>query len=92
MPIIDPETWRVLEPLLDRAFELEPAERCEWLDFLSSQSPELGAALRAILSEDTLADRKGFLSDVPRKAWAVESWKVSSYPCEGGGGGSSSMV
>jgi hypothetical protein len=31
---IDPERWRVLEPLLDRALELTVEERASWLEEL----------------------------------------------------------
>ena len=31
MPVVDPERWLVLEPLLDRALELSDDERDAWL-------------------------------------------------------------
>jgi hypothetical protein len=62
MTIIARESWQTLEPLLDRALDLEPAERATWLDELSARSPVLAAELNAFLSAEALADRSGFLS------------------------------
>ena len=52
MPVIDRERWNVLEPLLDEALDLTPAERATWLDALSRSAPDVAAELSALLSGD----------------------------------------
>ena len=61
MPNFDHDRWQALEPLLDRALELQPEERRRWLDELSGESPGLASELTALLSGEADADRGGFL-------------------------------
>jgi serine/threonine-protein kinase len=63
MPVIDPERWRVLEPLLAEAFDLESHERERWLETLETSSPDAAADIRRFLSEDASADAAGFLDE-----------------------------
>ncbi len=80
MPVIDPDRWQVLEPLLDRALDLGPVERSRWLDELSAESPALAADLTALLSGEVLADRSGFLAD--RVEVNLAGLKVGAYTVE----------
>ncbi|MGI9040303.1 MAG: protein kinase domain-containing protein [Gemmatimonadales bacterium] len=63
MPVMDPDRWRLLEPLLDRALELPADERGRWLDELSAESPLLAADLTTLLSQESAADQNGFLAE-----------------------------
>ena len=47
---LDPETWRVLSPLLDQALELDGADREAWLNQLAGDAAALVPLLRDILS------------------------------------------
>ncbi|MEO7987202.1 MAG: protein kinase [Gemmatimonadales bacterium] len=91
MPLIDPDRWQVLEPLLDKALELEPAERGRWLDELSAESPGIAADLSALLSGEGLADRGGFLAD--RIDVDLAGLEVGAYTieCALGSGGMGSV-
>ncbi|MGH7710601.1 MAG: protein kinase domain-containing protein, partial [Gemmatimonadaceae bacterium] len=62
MAVIDRERWRNLEPLVDRALELAADERAAWLDELRVQSPDVAEALAALLAQEDVADRRGFLT------------------------------
>jgi serine/threonine-protein kinase len=62
MPTIDRDRWRALEPLIDRALDLEPAERARWLAELSAESPALAAEVSAFLAAEAAADQVGFLA------------------------------
>jgi hypothetical protein len=59
------DRWKELEPLLDRALDLSGEERVEWLKQLRAQSPDVAEELTAILSQETAADKSGFLLDQP---------------------------
>ena len=61
MAVIDPERWRALEPLLDRALGMSTEEQAVWLSELAITSPGLAAELGALLMGETAADRQGFL-------------------------------
>jgi eukaryotic-like serine/threonine-protein kinase len=62
------DRWRILSPLLDRALELEGAERAAWLAALEDRA--LAEELSALLEEHGAADREGFLdaTTAPRPA------------------------
>ena len=62
MPKMDPDNWRILGPLIDRALELPPDERERLLGELREQSPLLATELASLLSGEEAADRLGFLS------------------------------
>ncbi|HSB37289.1 MAG TPA: serine/threonine-protein kinase, partial [Thermoanaerobaculia bacterium] len=61
MSILGKDRWPILEPYLDRALEMEPAERRRWLGELKAQDPELAADLEELLAESDDASRKRFL-------------------------------
>jgi tetratricopeptide (TPR) repeat protein len=63
MGTIDPDRWRILEPLLDSALELPAGERDSWMSALREQSPTLAAELMLLLSGERVADQRGFLTD-----------------------------
>ena len=63
MAAIDRERWRLLEPLLDSALDMPPGERESWVNTLREQSPELADELTQLLSGESVADRRGFLSE-----------------------------
>jgi serine/threonine-protein kinase len=65
MPRIDRDRWRDLEPLLDHALTLPPAERAAWLETLRAHSPQVAAELSVLLSGEDAADRRGFLAEPP---------------------------
>jgi len=62
MAVPDRDRWRLLEPLLDRALDLSPAQRASWLDALSTTAPDIAAELCSLLADDDVAERRGFLS------------------------------
>lgn len=57
----NPELIAALEPLLDHALELEPAELEAWLTQLRSGQPEYAAELERLLAAERELDRQGFL-------------------------------
>jgi tetratricopeptide (TPR) repeat protein len=59
MTALDPERWRRIQPLLDDALTLPPAERGDWLDRVCAGDPELRALLDRVLRADAQAG--GFL-------------------------------
>jgi serine/threonine protein kinase len=52
-----------LEPLLRRALDLSHDQRAAWLRDLTAESPTLAAELRVLLAAETVADRRGFLTE-----------------------------
>jgi eukaryotic-like serine/threonine-protein kinase len=56
---VDRERWKAIEPLLDRALELEGEERNRFLDQTCGEGGELRDTLEALLRAD--ADARGFL-------------------------------
>jgi serine/threonine-protein kinase len=63
MTAIDRTRWLSLEPLVDRALELEPAERDAWLAALDTTAPDDARDVRRLLALDRLADEEQFLGD-----------------------------
>lgn len=51
VPLIDPDRWGQLEPLLDQALDLSPEERPAWLEALRHRAPADAEALQALLAE-----------------------------------------
>ena len=76
---IDPELWRSLSPLLDRALDLGPAERQALLESVRVQSQELSAALESLLLEHDLVLAEGFLETSAR--WALR--EIAARQCPG---------
>lgn len=62
MSIIDRDRWSVLEPLLDEALELTPAELEPWLESMRRRNAALADELCELLSGDASSDRDGFLA------------------------------
>jgi eukaryotic-like serine/threonine-protein kinase len=89
MPPFDPERWRELSPLLDRALEMPDAERDAWMDALRSESPALVAELSALLAGEPAADRRGFLTeplDVSLAGLDLGAWTIERPLGHGGMG------
>jgi serine/threonine protein kinase len=61
----DPSEWARIVPYLDKALELESAERAPWLDELEITQPELARTLRELLSEREALNARGFLHGSP---------------------------
>lgn len=80
MAAVNRERWRELEPLLDHAFTLSQDQRASWLEGLRAHSPTLAAQLTALLAEEALADRQGFMSDRPNVSLA--GLQLGSYTLE----------
>jgi serine/threonine-protein kinase len=71
--IVTHERWQALSPLLDRALELEGAERLAWLGKLSENDPALAAEIEAFLDERNTVEREGFLAYSPLSAFAPQA-------------------
>src|SRR6185295_4033290 len=69
----DPAAWHHLAPYLDRALDLEPAERERWLTEIAVTEPAVAAELRRFLQEHAELDAKGFLAHSPivPPAWSA---------------------
>jgi len=84
--IVTRERWQALSPLLDRALELEGAERLAWLGKLSQQDPALAAELEAFLEERNTVEREGFLAYSPLSPFAPQGslagHKIGAYTLE----------
>jgi serine/threonine protein kinase/tetratricopeptide (TPR) repeat protein len=55
------DRWSVLSPHLDRALEMDPAERSAWLEALRRDDAALAAEIEALLADHGALDREGFL-------------------------------
>ncbi|MET0534880.1 MAG: serine/threonine-protein kinase [Steroidobacter sp.] len=62
----DPSEWQALSAALDRAFDLDPIEREQWLCELTVTQPKLAATLRELLAEREALNTRGFLENSPR--------------------------
>ena len=58
MSSLDSELWKRVEPVLDRALELEGAEREAYLEQVFAEAPELRGEVESLLAED---ERDGVL-------------------------------
>jgi tetratricopeptide (TPR) repeat protein len=70
MTAIDRESWQQLEPLLDQAIDLPPAERSLWLAELSARSPALASQLISLLAANDEVERSAFLAGLPEVSLA----------------------
>src|SRR6185369_15876906 len=68
-----PDRWLILSPYLDRALELQPAERTAWLATLSGSDPSLAAEVAALLRERSALSDDGFLAGTAVSAWPESS-------------------
>jgi eukaryotic-like serine/threonine-protein kinase len=80
MTTITRSSWQVLGPLIDRVLDLPPSERSRWLDTLSRQSPAIASEISAFLAEEALADRSGFLGEIPHSS--LQGMEIGSYRLE----------
>jgi tetratricopeptide (TPR) repeat protein len=96
----DPAAWQRLAPYLDRALDLEPAQRESWLSELAVTEPAIAAELRRFLEERADLDAKGFLEQSPivPPAWPASpadftGRQIGAYKVEGlvGRGGMSEV-
>jgi serine/threonine-protein kinase len=62
---MNPERWKVIEPLLNEALDLSTVDRAAWLEQLRVKSPELAGELATLLSRESAADQSGFLQGNP---------------------------
>jgi hypothetical protein len=89
MAPIDPERWRALSPLLDRALDLPPEARASWLEELRANAPEDAADLAALLDREMAADLTRFLTDRPAVTLAglvLGAWTLERPLGQGGMG------
>jgi eukaryotic-like serine/threonine-protein kinase len=62
---VDALTWRRLEPLLDEALDLAPAQRDAWLEALPAQHRDLQDMLRQLLARSQRIDSAALLDTLP---------------------------
>ncbi len=77
--------WSVLAPYLDRALDLEDAEREAWLAELTTTQPAIATQIRSLLARHALLDAQGFLADSPSSAVrgaAHAGMSIGSYRLE----------
>ena len=62
---MDKALWDQLQPLMDRALDLDPAERATWLSKLRQESGTIADELERHLNRQGTLDRRGFLEQSP---------------------------
>jgi serine/threonine protein kinase len=62
-PLSDRPEWRLIEPYLDGALDLDPAQRERWLSDLATKDPEVASTVRSLLAELEVLDASGFLAN-----------------------------
>ncbi len=66
MPALPRSRWEAVSPYLDRALEMDGAERTAWLSALHVENPTVAADLQALLDERAALGRERFLEqDAP---------------------------
>jgi hypothetical protein len=63
---IPPDRWRALSPYLDQALDMAPDARAAWLASLHGLDASVVRDLRALLEEQDVANRSGFLDGAAR--------------------------
>lgn len=97
VPLIDPDCWAQLEPLLDQALDLSPEERPVWLEALRQRAPADAVALQALLAESETSwlgvrHRARSLGDLvpsiptPVQGTMLGPWRLERPPGAGGMG------
>ena len=76
-----------LEPLLDQALDLAPAERAAWLADVRARTPDLAREIEALLAAEHELDARGFLagpvtSDPPRVVPSLAGRRLGAYTLE----------
>jgi serine/threonine-protein kinase len=69
----DLSAWERLGPYLDKALELDPAERTTWLDALDASDADVARGIRALLSERDALNARGFLLGTPLPLTRVDT-------------------
>jgi len=72
MSTLNPERWREISPLLDRALSLSEIERSAWVESFRSERPELADVLEILLEEHRALAEERFLERLPAPT-AIES-------------------
>ena len=62
---IDPATWRLVSPLLDRALEIDARDRGRFLDGVRVEHPSVAALLETLLADHDLLMGSDFLDSSP---------------------------
>jgi serine/threonine-protein kinase len=82
---VDPDLWRTLSPLLDKAIDLDAKARAELVASLRTHSPDLAATLDDLLAEHHRVAASDFLdgdlAEVERP-FAVSGQQVGAYALE----------
>ena len=97
MPLIDPDRWRQLEPLLDAVLDLPPEARAAWLDDLRAEAPADADAIASLLDETRTSwlgtrHRERAVGDVvpqlaaPTEGSLLGPWRLERPLGEGGMG------
>jgi eukaryotic-like serine/threonine-protein kinase len=76
-----------LEPLLDQAFDLAPAERPAWLAEVRARTPDLAREVEALLAAEDELDVQGFLAepmctDLPLPVPSLAGRRLGAYTLE----------
>ena len=76
-----------LEPLLDQALDLAPAERAAWLADLRARAPDLAREVEALLAAEDELDARGFLAgpgtpELPRPVPSLAGRRLGAYTLE----------
>jgi eukaryotic-like serine/threonine-protein kinase len=76
-----------LEPLLDQALDLAPAERAAWLADVRARTPDLAREVEALLAEEGELDARGFLAesltaDLPSPLPSLAGRRLGAYTLE----------
>src|SRR5690349_10576984 len=76
-----------LEPLLDEALDLVPAERAPWLADLRARSPALAREVETLLAAEGDLDARGFLAEpvateLPRSLPSLTGRRMGAYTLE----------
>ena len=76
-----------LEPLIDQALDLAPAERAAWLADLRARTPDLAREVEALLASEGELDARGFLAgpattEMPRPTPSLAGRRVGPYTLE----------
>jgi eukaryotic-like serine/threonine-protein kinase len=76
-----------LEPLLEQALDLTPAERAAWLAGVRARTPDLAREVEALLAIEDELDARGFLAttaavDLPRPVPSLAGRRIGAYTLE----------
>ena len=81
MSLLGSDRWETLSPYLDRALDMDGAERSAWLASLRSEDPGIAADLQALLDEHAVLNQECFLDQdagLPLGA-SLEGQTVGAY-------------